>query len=166
MRLKHIAVAALIVLTGCAKEVIQSIASEPGVDTVCALDGMVLKDYPGPKAQVHYAEGRPDFFCDLSELFATLFAPEQQRPLAALFVQDMGNTSWEKPEAHWIDAKTAFYVIGSKKTGSMGPAYGAFANSQDAEAFAHKEGGRILRFEQITRDMLDHPAHGPDDKMG
>lgn len=165
MKLKHIAAAALIILAGCGKEVAQAIALEPDMDTVCALDGMVLKDYPGPKAQVHYAEGRPDFFCDLTELFATLLAPEQQRPVSAMFVQDMGKASWDKPEGHWIDAKTAFYVVGSKKAGSMGPAYGAFASSQDAMAFAQKEGGRVLRFDQITLDMLDHPARKNDNKM-
>lgn len=158
MKLKHIAAAMLVVLAGCAKEVAQTAAMEPGSDTACALDGMVLKDYPGPKAQIHYKEGAPEFFCDLMELFATLHSPEQKRPVAGLFVQDMGKASWEKPEGHWIDARVALYVVGSRKAGSMGPTYGSFATQQDADAFAQKEGGKVLKFEQITREMVDQPT--------
>jgi copper chaperone NosL len=165
MRLKHIAAAALVVLAGCGKEVAEAIALDPASDTVCALDGMVLKDYPGPKAQVHYTEGAPDFFCDLAELFASFLAPEQQRRVSGLFVQDMGKASWDEPQGHWIDAKSAIYVIGSSKTGSMGQAYGTFANSHDAEAFAYKEGGRVLRFDQIKLDMLKPSVHAADNKM-
>lgn len=150
-------------LAACDKAAQQVSALEPGGDTACALDGMVLKDYPGPKAQIHYKEGTPEFFCDLMELFATVLAPEQKRPVAGLFVQDMGKTAWERPEGNWIDAKTAIYVAGSKKPGSMGATFGSFSNMQDAEAFMQKEGGKIVRFEQITLDMLNVHTGAPDD---
>ncbi|HYD95882.1 MAG TPA: nitrous oxide reductase accessory protein NosL [Noviherbaspirillum sp.] len=165
MKLRHGAAVLLFVLAGCGKEIAQVAAIEPGAGTACALDGMVLKDYPGPKAQIHYKEGAPEFFCDLMELFTTLLDPEQKRPVAGLFVQDMGKTSWEKPEGQWIDAKAALYVVGSKKPGSMGPTYGSFASAQDAEAFAQKEGGKVLRFEQITREMHNQPGSAHDSKM-
>lgn len=145
----------LVLLGACSQAVPQVAAQEPTADTACALDGMLLKDYPGPKAQIHYAEGKPDFFCDLMELFSVVLMPEQKRHVAALFVQDMGKADWAHPEAHWIDAKTAFYVAGSRKAGSMGPTFGAFSSSQDAEAFVQKEGGKVLRFDQITPDMVN-----------
>jgi copper chaperone NosL len=146
-------VALLTLLAACSHAIPQAVALEPGTDTACALDGMLLKDFPGPKAQIHYAEGKPDFFCDLMELFSAVLAPEQKRPVAALFVQDMGKTDWDHPSANWIDAKTAVYVTGSKKRGSMGPTFGSFSSTQDAETFAKKEGGKVLRFEQITLDI-------------
>jgi copper chaperone NosL len=167
MKLKHIAGLVLFVaLAGCGKDAAQVAAKEPGADTACSLDGMVLKDYPGPKAQIQYAEGAPDYFCDLMELFGTVLTPEQRRPVAGIFVQDVGKTSWEKPEGHWIDAKTALYVVGSKKAGSMGPTFGAFSSVADAEAFVQKEGGKVLRFEQITPEMVNlHTGGSHDNKM-
>jgi copper chaperone NosL len=153
-------------LAACSQAVPQVVAQEPGSDTACVLDGMVLKDYPGPKAQVHYAEGAPEFFCDLMELFGTLLAPEQKRKVTGMFVQDMGKTEWERPSGSWIDAKTAIYVVGSKKPGSMGPTFGSFSSMADAEAFVSKEGGKIVRFDQVTTDMVHlHTGASHDNKM-
>ena len=153
-------------LAACGKTVQQAMPLEPDAGTACSLDGMVLKDYPGPKAQIHYAEGAPEFFCDLMELFATLLEPEQKRAVSGIFVQDMGKTSWEKPEQNWIDAKSAVFVAGSKKAGSMGPTFGSFASLQDAEEFVKKEGGKIVRFEQVTLDMVNmQPGAAHDGKM-
>jgi copper chaperone NosL len=145
----------LVLLAACSHAVPQAVAQEPTSDTACSLDGMLLKDFPGPKAQIHYAEGKPDFFCDLLEMFSALLAPEQKRPVAATFVQDMGKTDWDHPSANWIPAKSAYYVVGSKKRGSMGPTFGSFSSMQDAEKFVTMEGGKILRFEQITPDMAN-----------
>lgn len=147
-------VAALMLLAACSHALPSYAALEPGKDTACALDDMLLLDFPGPKAQAHYAEGQPDFYCDLLELFSAVLAPEQKRPPAALFVQDMGKTDWAHPSGHWIDAKTALYVVGSKKRGSMGPTFGSFASVEDADQFAKQEGGKVLRFDQITLDMV------------
>jgi copper chaperone NosL len=122
-------------------------------DTTCSLDGMTLMDYPGPKAQILYEQGAPDFFCDTIELFATWLKPEQSKRVRAVYVQDMGQADWNQPTGHWIDARTAFYVAGSKLRGSMGPTIASFAREQDARALAAKEGGRVLRFDQVTPDM-------------
>ena len=123
-------------------------------DTACTLDGMLLADYPGPKAQIHYAEGQPEFFCDTIEMFSIYLRPEQQRRVRAMFVQDMGKTDWNDPRGHWIDAKTAFYVMGSSRRGSMGPTLASFSSEQDASAFAQKYGGRVLRFDEVKPDMV------------
>lgn len=147
---------ALMAALGACSQAAQKLAAlEPTNETACALDGMVLKDHAGPKAQIHYAEGNPDFYCDLKELFGMILAPEQKRAIAGIFVQDMGKADWDHPQANWIDAKTAVYVVGSRKRGSMGPTFGSFSSMKDAEAFVSKEGGKILRFEQITIAMVD-----------
>jgi copper chaperone NosL len=130
-------------------------AREPAPDAACALDGMLLQDFPGPKAQIQYSEGKADYFCDLMELFSVVLVPEQKRALARLYVQDMGKADWKHPVGNWIDAKAAYYVVGSRKTGSMGPTFGSFAMAQDAARFASAEGGKVLRFDQITRDMVN-----------
>ncbi|MEO5660398.1 MAG: nitrous oxide reductase accessory protein NosL [Polaromonas sp.] len=151
------ALALLALLPACNRGAPSSavVALEPGSDTACVLDGMLLKDFPGPKGQIHYAEGPPDFYCDLKELFTVLLAPEQKRAPAAVLVQDMGKTDWDHPNANWIDAKTAVYVGGSRKQGSMGPTFGSFSSLQDAEKFAQQEGGKTLRFDQVTPEMVN-----------
>ncbi|HTN67364.1 MAG TPA: nitrous oxide reductase accessory protein NosL [Burkholderiaceae bacterium] len=160
-------VAILGLLAACSQQLSKVSALEAEDGTACALDGMLLKDYPGPKAQMHYAEGEPDFYCDLMDLFSMLLAPEQKRTVAAVFVQDMGKAEWEHPSGNWIDAKSALYVAGSSKTGAMGATLASFANRADAEAFAAKEGGKVVRFEQVTLEMVQardsgkaHGGHG------
>lgn len=141
-------------LAGCGKS--QAVAVQPAEvtrDIACSLDGMTLMDYPGPKAQIHYESGEPDFFCDTVEMFSIYLKPEQQRRVRSVFVQDMAQADWQAPAGHWIDAKTAFYVAGSKARGSMGPTLASFAREEDARAFAAGQGGKVLRFEQVTPDM-------------
>ncbi|GDY35718.1 nitrous oxide reductase accessory protein NosL [Acidovorax sp. NB1] len=124
--------------------------------TSCELDGMLLADYPGPKAQVHFTgQSKPSFFCDTVELFSTLLAGEQVRAAQAVYVQDMGKADWNAPQGHWIDGKTALYVVGGKRHGSMGPTIGSFAQEADAQKFAAEYGGKVLRFAEIRPAMVD-----------
>lgn len=123
--------------------------------TSCSLDGMLLADYPGPKAQIHFVgRDEPEYFCDTVEMFNIFLNPEQVRTVRGLFVQDMGKTDWEQPRDHWIDAKSAFYVHGSKRHGSMGPTIASFALEQDAAKFAAEYGGKVYRFADVTPDMV------------
>ena len=146
-------------LSGCGDKVAEQTSLAPvEIDrsTSCELDGMLLADYPGPKAQIHFAgQDKPAFFCDTVELFNTLLAGEQVRPIRAVYVQDMGQADWNEPKGHWIDAKTAVYVLGSKRHGSMGPTIASFAQQADATKFAGEYGGKVLRFVDIQRDMVD-----------
>lgn len=124
--------------------------------STCDLDGMLLADYPGPKAQIFFA-GRSEaiFYCDTVEMFNMLLAPEQVRAVQAAYVQDMGKADWEQPRGHWIAAKTGIYVLGSKKHGSMGPTIASFALEQDAKKFAEKWGGKVFRYAEIKPEMVD-----------
>lgn len=129
---------------------------EIGTSTTCELDGMLLVDYPGPKAQIHYAGvAAPVFFCDTVELFNTMLRPEQVRKVLAVYVQDMGKADWEQPRGNWIDAKSGFYVLGSKRHGSMGPTIASFAQELDAKKFAEQWGGKMLRYAEVKPEMVD-----------
>jgi copper chaperone NosL len=145
-------VAALAACQGPASGPAVTVEIDPS--TACSLDGMLLADYPGPKAQIHY-EGtpQPEFFCDTVEMFSVYLSPEQARKVKGVFVQDMAQTPWEAPVGHWIDARTAFYVQGSKLHGSMGPTFGSFAREEDARKFAAEHGGKVLRFTEVTPAM-------------
>ena len=122
--------------------------------TACALDGMLLADYPGPKAQIHYAGvDKPDFFCDVIELFSIYLRPEQVRTVTAMYVQDTSVVDWDQPTSGWIDAKSAWYVVGSHKRGAMGPTFAPFSKEADARTFAQQHGGEVVRFADVTPDM-------------
>lgn len=144
-------------LTGCGQSSTSTAVAplEISQGTSCALDGMLLADYPGPKAQIHYAgQAEPDFFCDTVEMFHIHLNPEQVRAVRGLFVQDMGRADWDEPRGHWIDAKNAYYVHGSKRRGSMGPTIASFALEADATTFSAEYGGKVYRFADITPDMV------------
>lgn len=122
-------------------------------DTHCSLDGMTLADYPGPKAQIQYAQGDPDFFCDTVEMFAIYLQPEEQRVVTAMYVHDMDKNDWNTPGDQWIEAQQAYYVVGSKRLGSMGPTFVSFGTEAGAQAFMQQEGGKVLRFGEVTPGM-------------
>ena len=144
----------LALLAGCnpAEKAVAPI--EPTQETSCSLDGMTLLDFPGPKAQIQYSTGAPDFFCSTMEMFSIYLQPEQKKRITGIFTQDMGKTDWNNPKGNWFDAKNGFYVLDSKKFGAMGPTLGAFARREDAEAFAKQHGGKVLQFNQVTIEMV------------
>ena len=146
---------AFVALAACSDAPSTASAVDFDRNTVCVLDGMTLADFPGPKAQIHYDQGSPEFFCDTREMFSIALRPEQKRRVTGLFTQDMGKADWTRPQGHWIDARTAFYVVGSRLHGSMGPTVASFASEADAQRFSAGQGGQVLRFEQVTLDMVD-----------
>lgn len=151
-----VAVIGMALLAGCGKQadVAAHAPHEIGEGTSCALDGMLLKDYPGPKAQIHYANrAEPDFFCDTIEMFNIYTNPEQVQAVRAVYVQDMGKTDWDNPVGAWIDARTAFYVVGGSRHGAMGPTIASFAERGAAEKFAKEFGGKVFAFGEVTADM-------------
>jgi len=155
---RHFLLAGCAVLAGCGQAASETAATPKPFDsaTACDLDGMLLADYAGPKAQVHYAGSvAPVFFCDTVELFATLLRPEQVRAVRAAYVQDMALADWDRPSGHWFDAKAGFYVVGSRRHGSMGPTFASFAAEAPAQTFAAQWGGRVLRYAEVKPEMAD-----------
>ncbi|HOW62062.1 MAG TPA: nitrous oxide reductase accessory protein NosL [Candidatus Contendobacter sp.] len=150
--LATVLIAGVLLLAGCGEEVKPN-AQEITGNTFCALDGMLLLDYPGPKAQIHYDQGSPEFFCDTVEMFSIYTRPEQEKRILAVYVQDMGKADWTKPLGHWINAETAFYVGFSRRNGSMGPTLASFAREEDAREFIKQYGGELFRFDQVTPEM-------------
>jgi copper chaperone NosL len=159
---RHILLAAcaapLASLLGCSQAESTTLIAPAEIDpaTTCDLDGMLLADYGGPKAQIHYlGERAPVWFCDTVEMFATLLAPEQVKKVRIAFVQDMGKADWDRPRGHWFDAKAGYYVVGGKRRGSMGPTIASFAVEADARKFVSEYGGRMLRYAEVKPDMAD-----------
>jgi len=115
---------------------------------------MNLLEHPGPKAQVHL-EGleNPLFFSQVRDAIAYQRMPEQSYPITAIYVSNMAAApSWEKPGIdNWIDATTAYFVIGSENMGGMGaPELVPFLTADDAATFAAARGGRVLRLSEVA----------------
>ncbi|MBN8504414.1 MAG: nitrous oxide reductase accessory protein NosL [Burkholderiales bacterium] len=152
-------------LPGCAREDGPATAQDFSDATACALDGMLLAEYPGPKAQIHHqGDAKPQFLCDPVEMFSLLLRPEQVKAVRAAFVQDMEKTDWERPRQAWIDAKTAFYVRDSRLMGAMGPTFASFARREAAEAFAKTHGGQLLAYAEVTPELADLSGGGQHDQ--
>ncbi len=145
-------------LLGCGQSsaAASSAPAEIDAQASCSLDGMLLADYPGPKGQIRY-DGVADmqWFCDSVELLSVLLAPEQVRAVQSAHVQDMALADWDQPRGHWIDARQALYVLGSKRHGSMGPTAASFATEAAAQAFVQQHGGRLLRYAELQPGMVD-----------
>ncbi len=150
-----IAVVLLFSVAACDQKTTTAGPVELKQGTACSLDGMLLLEYPGPKAQIHYANGQVDFFCDTMEMFSIYLNPETQTQVTAIYTQDMAKEDWKAPRSNWIDARSAFYVQGSKMKGAMGPTFASFALKEKADAFAKEHGGKVLRFDQVDPDAAD-----------
>ncbi|MCU6620020.1 nitrous oxide reductase accessory protein NosL [Achromobacter sp. 77] len=127
-------------------------------DAVGHYCGMMLKDHAGPKGQI-FVKGRaaPVWFSSIKQVFAYTRLPEEPKGLAALYVNDMaaaGPDGAADPKA-WVDAREAFYVIGSSFLGGMGAEDAMpFSDQARAIAFAQAHGGRVVRFADVPEDYV------------
>lgn len=146
-------------LTGCGRDAgadAAAAAADFGPAASCALDGMQLSDYPGPKGQLLASgQAEPEWYCDTVELLNVMLRPEQVRRVRGAWVQDMAHADWDRPRGHWIDARSAHYVLGSRRKGSMGATAASFADAAAAQAFAAQHGGRVLAYAELKPEMVD-----------
>ena len=143
----------LIVFCACEQDNNAAVSAKPAAisgEDECALDGMIVANYPGPKAQILYREeGKRDFFCETKELFHLYAEPGMAARVVAIYVQDTAGVEWEKPVNNWIDAKGAYYVVGGNLQGSMGPTYAPFRSKEAAAPFVKEYGGEIMTFDEV-----------------
>ncbi|MFH1553985.1 MAG: copper resistance protein CopZ [Rhizobiales bacterium 17-65-6] len=120
--------------------------------------GMNLLEHPGPKGQIILKDiPAPIWFSSVRDAVSFTLLPEEPKDIAAIYVSDMGQApSWDKPGGeNWIDARTAFYVIGSALRGGMGAAEAVpFATQEAARQFAGKHGGQVVGFADIPADYV------------
>lgn len=154
----------LLLLAACKPEVAQDVTpAEISADTIGHYCQMNLSEHAGPKAQAHL-EGIPDpvFFSQVRDAIAFSRVPEQVAPILVIYVNDMGRdgATWDEPgTGNWIDAKVAWYVLGSDREGGMGaPETVPFGTQAEADAFADAEGGTVMRLDDIPDDQVIAPV--------
>ncbi|NVN88287.1 MAG: nitrous oxide reductase accessory protein NosL [Rhodopseudomonas sp.] len=171
MKLRLIwAIAAVILLTGCKQDAAEAPLPPPvalNADAMGVFCGMNLTEHPGPKGQIITASRiDPFWFSSVRDTVAFTLMPDQPRDIRAIYVSDMARApSWELPgETNWIDARKAFFVIGSRKQGGMGAAEAVpFGERAAADAFAAANGGQVVTFDKIPSDYVlgSDPPAGP-----
>ncbi len=160
--LRTVSVALMLVLgVACSEQesaeqamVRQAVAIEQADE--CHLCGMIISNFPGPKGE-NYTKSSDSVnkFCSTRDLFSFVLQPENKRQVKEIYVHDMSKTPWQSPEdEYFIDAREAWFVIGSEKKGAMGKTLASFAQQADAEVFIKEFGGKLYRFDDITIDVL------------
>ena len=129
--------------------------------------GMNILEHAGPKGQVILARyDEPIWFSSARDTIAFTMLPEEPKDIRAIYVSDMAKAaSWEKPGAdNWVDARKAFFVVGSNRKGGMGAAEAVpFSSEAAARTFAGDHGGRVVGFDAVPRDyILDEQDSGGD----
>ncbi|PCJ76122.1 MAG: copper resistance protein CopZ [Rhodobacteraceae bacterium] len=165
MKLSLALILPLAFLAGCKDETVNLVIPEPLVLTEEAAGHycqMIILEHQGPKAQVHL-EGFPAplWFSQVRDGIAYLKSPEQSAGILVLYVNDMGEAvSWQEPGIdNWIDASTAYFVVGSNAVGGMGaPEIAPFSELLKAQQFATEHGGEVMSLDEITAETVLSPV--------
>jgi copper chaperone NosL len=120
--------------------------------------GMNILEHPGPKGQI-ILESRidPVWFSSARDALSFTMLPEEPKDIRAIYVSDMSKApSWDQPgAANWMDAKAAFFVVGSRMKGGMGADETVpFSQRSAADKFTTENGGRVLTFGEVPRDYV------------
>lgn len=129
---------------------------------------MVVAEHMGPKGQIHLKDGSaPLWFSSVRDVIAFTMLPEESKQIAAIYVNDMTEGNWDSPEpGSWIDAWSAWYVVGSTKVGGMGaPETVPFSKQEAAQQFAAKYGGEVMAFDAIPEDFVLGGVETPEGNM-
>lgn len=127
---------------------------KPGPKDTCPVCGMFVAKYPEWVATVLYRDGHAHHFDGAKDLFKYLldlprWAPEHK----VENIQSIGVTEYYG--LGLIDAREAWYVVGSDVLGPMGHELIPLETREDAEEFMkdHK-GKRIIRYKDVQRGLL------------
>ncbi len=123
-------------------------------ESVSVVDGMILLDHPGPKGQGLKKDATTDYFCDIPELINAVRDPEPGHAYTHAYVQAFDGREWGSYPDGWVEISRPVYVLGSDRIGAMGPTLVPFLETQAAQAFVQKYGGRILQFAELTPEVL------------
>ncbi len=116
---------------------------------------MFVVKYPEWAATLVYRDGAVEHFDGGKDLFKYLFDLGKYAPtrsaadIAAIAVTEYYGLTR-------IDARSAWFVIGSDVLGPMGHELVPLASAADAEEFlADHQGTRVLRFDDVTPHLLE-----------
>lgn len=160
-----VAAIAMALLGGCGKQAAPPPMPPPAEVSDAAVGrycGMALVDHEGPKGQIHLqGQAAPVWFSSVRDAIAFTRLPDEPRDITAIYVNDMARAkNWEQPEpGTWVDARQAWFVIGSERRGGMGaPEAVPFSDHAAAEAFRARYQGRVVRLADIPDAYVIGPV--------
>jgi copper chaperone NosL len=125
----------------------------PKADDTCPVCGMFVAKYPEWIATVLYRDGHAHQFDGAKDMFKYLFDLGKWAPgHKAENIQTIAVTEYYGLLR--IDARKAYYVIGSDVLGPMGHELVPLQTKEDAEEFLRDHAGkRILTFDQVSAEL-------------
>lgn len=156
MRVKRASLAVLLILILAALPAAaqEKVPSAPEATAKCPVCGMFVARYPDWTGSIRFRDGATLHFDGPKDLFTCYlavgkYAPgRRQTDIVLLSVKDYYALTD-------IDARKAFYVIGSDVRGPMGKELVPFAREADARGFlGDHRGKKVLRFGEITPATL------------
>ncbi len=145
--------AALLLLTTVA--IAQEAGKRPSPKDKCPVCGMFVAKYPDWTATVAFQDGSLAWFDGAKDLFKFLADPGRFMPgrkAAEVRVVTVTDYYAVKP----LDAKEAFFVVGSDVFGPMGKELVPFGKRTEAEEFLRDHRGKkVLRFGEVNRTVLE-----------
>lgn len=126
--------------------------SKLDLSAACPVCEMKLEMSVVGQAAIVFTDGKVVGFDGPADLFRYFLAPEKYhfdpKNIKHLFVTEYGAKKF-------IDAKQAFFVVGSELSGEMGPELAAFSAKEAAEKFKTDHKGRsVVAFAGVTLDDL------------
>jgi nitrous oxide reductase accessory protein NosL len=143
-------------LAGAAEKEIpkQTIQIVPTAKDKCPVCGMFVSKYPDWTTAILFKDGSRVFFDGAKDLFKYLLDSKKYGPskkaedIRAVMVKDYYGLSW-------IDARRAWYVLGSDVFGPMGRELIPLEQEADAKEFMKDHQGiQIIRFAEVNREVV------------
>ena len=127
---------------------------KPGPTTTCPVCGMFVAKYPNWVATVVWRDGTTAHFDGAKDMFTYVLDLAKYAPGRS--PGDMVTIAvTEFYDLRTIDARQAYYVIGSDVLGPMGREFIPLATRADADEFlADHRGTAIVRFGEVTRRLI------------
>ena len=118
---------------------------------------MTVVNHKGPKGQIILSDKKQAlWFTSVRDTIAFTLSAEEPKNIAAIYVNDMSDADWDNPGVdNWIDARKAWYVLGSRRSGGMGaPEAVPFATKETAALFASEQNGTVYDFHSIPHESI------------
>ena len=122
---------------------------KPAATSTCPVCGMFVAKYPQWVATVVWRDGTAAHFDGAKDMFTYVLTPgTYAKGRAVADIATIAVTEFYDLRA--IDAREAYFVVGSDVLGPMGHEFVPLASAEDAADFLKEhKGARILRFDEI-----------------
>jgi nitrous oxide reductase accessory protein NosL len=121
----------------------------------CPVCGMFVSRYPDWVARVELSSGQTRFFDGCKDMFRYLANPSAHEPSGAQGLDPAELLVLDYYALAPVNARDAWFVIGSDVLGPMGHELIPFASEAAAREFmADHKGQRILRYGDVTPEIL------------